>query len=149
VKQTNIILNRLKIIYVLALGLGTLLIAPTHIFPSPYFMYARFPTHLETMEPFFELKWPATFEIYHNVLYVLSIIIALNGIGILMFPKFKNLTIFISIFGLIIFLLIAAFFFFIFIKVKILTAITFGLYSSILLFMELLILKAFVNQKAA
>lgn len=148
-KQKNIFLDRLKLYYVLTLGLGTFLISPTHIFPPPYFMYARFPTYLKTMESLFGLHWPMTFEIYHYVLYVLGIVIALNGIGILLLPKHKKITNLVSIIGGILFLLIMMFFFFIFTKVNFLTAFIFGLYSAILLFMELLIFKASVNQKAA
>jgi hypothetical protein len=147
VKQ-NRIFERLKIIYVLVLILGAIIIAPTHIFPQPTFMYARFPHYLEMMGPFLGISWPASFEIYHCILYVLGIVIILNGIGILSFPKLKKITVFSSVTGVFLFLLIALFFFLKFISVNISTAITFGLYSIILLVMELLIFRASVNQKA-
>jgi hypothetical protein len=149
VRKKNNILGQLKLFYVLTLGLGTFLIAPTHIFPPPYFMYARFPTYLKTMESLFGFRWPMTFEIYHYVLYVLGIVIALNGIGILFLPKYKKITNLLSVIGGILFSLIMMFFFFIFTKVNFPTAVIFGLYSAILLFMELLIFRASANQRVA
>lgn len=147
--EKNKLPEQLKFFYVLLLSLGTFIIAPTHIFPPPAFMYARFPTYLKTMGPFFGLHWPVTFEIYHYVLYILGIVIALNGIGILILPRFRKITNIVSIIGVILFSLIIIFFFFIFTKVNTLTAVIFGLYSAILLLMEILIFKISLSRKVA
>jgi len=148
-KQKDKMIERIKIIYLCVLALGALIIAPTHLFPQPYFMYARFPHYLEMMGPFLGITWPESFELYHCILYVLGIIISLNGVGILFFPKFKKLTIFSSIIGAVLFSLMILFFFFKFITVNLSTAIVLGFYSIILLTMEVLILKVVTRQKAA
>jgi len=144
--KKNRIIERLKIIYLLALALGAAIIAPTHIFPQPYFMYARFPHYLEKMGPFLGITWPESFELYHRILYLLGITISLNGIGILSFPKLRKVTIFSSLAGMLIFFLMILFFFFKFINVNISDAVVLGIYSIILLTMEALIFKA-VRQK--
>lgn len=148
-KKKNKIFEKIKILYILVFALGTIIIAPTHIFPSPTFMYARFPHYLELMEPFFGFSWPATFEIYHYILYVLAIIVTVNASGVLFYPRFKNVTIFSLIIGAFLFSLIILFFFFRFININAPTAIAYGFYSVSLLTVDLLTLKAFVKQKAA
>ena len=146
--KKNRIIERLKVIYLLVLALGAAIIAPTHIFPQPYFMYARFPHYLEKMGPFLGITWPESFELYHRILYLLGITISLNGIGILAFPKLKKVTVFSSLAGMLIFLLMILFFFFKFITVNAPNSIVLGIYSIILLIMEVLIFKA-VRQKEA
>ena len=145
--KKNKIIERLKVIYLLVLVLGAAIIAPTHIFPQPYFMYARFPHYLEKMGPFLGITWPESFELYHRILYLLGITIGLNGIGILAFPKLKKVTVFSSLAGMLIFLLMILFFFFKFINVNVPDAVVLGLYSIILLVMEMLIFKVITEQK--
>jgi prepilin signal peptidase PulO-like enzyme (type II secretory pathway) len=147
-KQKDKIIDRIKVIYILVLALGATIIAPTHIFPQPYFMYARFPHYLEKMGPFLGITWPESFELYHRILYLLSITISLNGIGILSFPRLKKVTVFSSLAGILIFLLMILFFFFKFINVNAADAVVLGVYSIILLTMEVLIFKS-VRQKEA
>lgn len=139
-------LRGLKIFYLFVFFLGAIIIAPTHIFPPPTFMYARFPHYLEKMGPFLGFSWPATFEIYHYVLYVLAIIGSLNVLGIMFYPKFKNAAIFSSLIGLFLIGLMALFFFFVFLNVNAPTAITYGFYSVILLSVDLLTFKALINK---
>lgn len=140
-KQKRNKIKQLEVFYLLIIALGILIIAPTHIFPQPTFMYARFPHYLELMGPFLGLAWPKTFEIYHNILYILATIISLNGLGLVSYPLFKKLTIFSSIIGMFVFSLMILFFFLVFITVNTSTAVTFGLYSLILLALELLIFR--------
>jgi hypothetical protein len=142
VNKKNKVPERIKVLYVLMFTLGAIIIAPTHIFPQPYFMYARFPHYLELMKPFLGISWPASFEIYHYMLYVLAITTSLNALGVLAYPRFKNITILSSLFGLCLFSLMILFFFFKFIDVHASTAIIFGLYSVILLIVDLLTFKA-------
>jgi len=144
--KKNKIIERLKVIYLLVLALGAAIIAPTHIFPQPYFMYARFPHYLEKMGPFLGITWPESFELYHRILYLLGITIGLNGIGILAFPRLKKVTVFSSLAGMLVFLLMILFFFFKFINVNVPDAVVLGIYSIILLITEVLIFKA-VRQK--
>lgn len=141
-KQKQKLLEKLKLYYVLVFILGALIIAPTHIFPQPYFMYARFPHYLETMGPFFGLKWTMTFEIYHYALYVLGATICLNALGVLFYPKLNKITIATSVLGIIMFSLMILFFFVKFIEVNFYTAIAFGLYSMVLLFLSLFTFRA-------
>jgi hypothetical protein len=110
-------------------------------------MYARFPHYLEMMGPFLGMRWPGTFEIYHRVLYLLAAIISLNGLGLVFFPKFKKLTIFSSILGIIMFSLMVLFFFLKFVSVNTPDAVVIGLYSLILLIMEIMISAALTKQK--
>lgn len=140
-------LMKLKIFYILIFGLGIALVAPTHIFPIPTFMYARFPYYLETMPPLFGVKWPMTFEIYHYVLYILGIIISLNALGILIYPKLKNVAILSSIIGVFLISLIILFLFLIFFKVNMTTTITYGIYSLFLLIVDLLTFKFLIASK--
>ena len=144
--KKNKIIERLKVIYLLVLALGAAIIAPTHIFPQPYFMYARFPHYLEKMGPFLGITWPESFELYHRILYLLGIIISLNGIWILAFPRLKKVTVFSSLAGMLVFLFMILFFFFKFINVNVPDAVVLGIYSIILLITEVLIFKA-VRQK--
>ena len=99
-------LEQLKIFYVFVFILGAIIIAPTHLFPQPFFMPFRFPYYLEKMRPFLGISWPLSFEIYHFVLYALAIIVSLNVLGILLYPRFKNVGIFSSLIGIFIFSLI-------------------------------------------
>jgi hypothetical protein len=135
-------IEQLKLFYVIAFVLGAIIIAPTHIFSPPSFMYARFPTYLKTMGPFLGISWPTSFELYHNVLYVLGIIISLNAIGILIYPKFKIITKISSLISIFLFSLIVLFFFVKFINVNAITAIVFGTYSSTWLILSSLTFKA-------
>lgn len=140
-------LEQLKVFYLLVFGLGIALVAPTHIFPMPAFMYARFPHYLEMMPPLFGVKWPMTFEIYHYVLYILGVIISLNALGILVYPKFKNVAILSSIIGGFLISLIILFLFLIFLKVNVATTIAYGLYSLFLLTVDLLTFKFLIAGK--
>lgn len=141
-KQKDNELEQLKSLYLFILILGALIIAPTHIFPQPTFMYARFPHYLEMMGPFLGFSWPATFEIYHYVLYILAIIGILNVLGIISYPKFKKITIASSLTGIIFIFLVILFLFFKFISVNALTAIIYGFYSIILLITNILTFKS-------
>jgi hypothetical protein len=137
-KKKNKTLEQLKLFYVLVFALGALIIVPTHIFPQPYFMYARFPHYLEQMKPFLGTSWPMTFEIYHYVLYILGLILSFNALGILIYPKLKKIVLITSFIAVFLFLLITIFFFFKFTTVKFSTAIIFGLYSTVLSLLSLL-----------
>lgn len=143
-------MKQLKVLYLFIFILGAVIIVPTHIFPPPAFMYARFPHYLEMMKPFLGFSWPATFEIYHYVLYVLAIIGSLNVLGIISYPKFKKIAIASSLTGIFLFSLIVLFFFVKFISVNLPTAIIYGLYSIILLTADILTFKALMlGQKEA
>lgn len=135
------IFKRLETLYLLIIALGVLIIAPTHLFPQPNFMYARFPHYLKKMGPFFGLKWPATFEIYHYILYVFIATVSINVFGIVFYPKIKKLTVFSSIIGMFLFFLTTVFFFFKLITINFLTAIIYGLYSLILFIANILTFK--------
>lgn len=145
-KQKNKILEQLKISYLLVFVLGALIIAPTHVFPPPTFMYARFPHYLEIMGSFLGVSWPMTFEIYHYVLYALAIIGSLNILGII-FPKFKKAALASSFIGLFLISLMVLFFFFVFLEVNASTAITYGFYSVVLLTVNLLTFKALITER--
>ena len=134
-------LEQLKIFYVFVFILGAIIIAPTHLFPQPFFMPFRFPYYLEKMRPFLGISWPLSFEIYHFVLYALAIIVSLNVLGILLYPRFKNVGIFSSLIGIFIFSLMVLFFFFKFISVNASTAILYGFYSLVLLIANILTFK--------
>ena len=135
-------LERLKPFYLLVFSLGALIIAPTHISPQPYFMYARFPHYLETMPAFLGISWPVTFEIYHYVLYALIIIVSFNALGIIFYSKFKRAAIISSAIGLFLISLMTLFFFFIFIRVNFPNAIIYGSYSVVLLIVDWFTFKA-------
>ena len=140
-KRKHKIFERLQILYLLVFFLGALIIAPTHIFPPPSFMYARFPHYLELMGPFFGLSWPDTFDVYHYVLYILGITLSLNALGVVFYPKLKNIATFSSAVGFFLFSLLIIFFFFKFITVNASTSIVFGLYSLALLITSFLTFK--------
>lgn len=149
-KEKNKTFEQLKKLYLFVFVLGAVIIAPTHLFPSPTFMYARFPHYLETMGPFLGVSWPATFEIYHYGLYALAIIGILNVLGIIFYPKFKQTTLVSSLMGLFLMILIVLFFFFVFVNINVPTALTYGLYSVVLLIVDFLTFKALViRQKVA
>ena len=140
-------LERLKVLYLLAFILGAIIIAPTHIFPQPYFMYARFPHYLEMMPPFLGVSWPMTFEIYHYVLYALIIIASFNVLGIIFYSKFKRAAIVSSLIGLLLITTMVLFFFFIFIRVNFPNAIIYGSYSVVLLIVDWLTFKALIIRR--
>jgi|SRR3989344_826525 len=140
-------LEQLKFLYLLVFVLGALIIAPTHIFPPPNFMYARFPHYLEMMKPFLGFSWPTTFEIYHYVLYALVIIGSLNALGIIFYPKFKQITLISSLIGLFLISSIVLFFFFKFINVNAPTAIIYGLYSVVLLIADFLTFQTLITRQ--
>ena len=140
-------LERLKIFYLLVFILGALIITPTHIFPQPYFMYARFPHYLEMMPPFLGVIWPMTFEIYHYVLYALIIIASFNVLGIIFYSKFKRAAIVSSLIGLLLITTMVLFFFFIFIRVNFPNAIIYGSYSVVLLIVDWLTFKALIIRR--
>lgn len=143
-------LESLKLLYLLIFVLGVILIAPTHLFPPPYFMPLRFPHYLEMMKPFLGISWPASFKIYHNLLYILGVIISLNVLGIVFYPKLKKIAIFSSIIGIFLFSLIILFFFFVFLSVNALTSVIYGFYFIALLIVNILTFKALTRgQKAA
>ena len=140
-------LEQLKFFYLSVLILGALIIAPTHIFPPPNFMYARFPHYLEMMGHFLGISWPTTFEIYHYVLYALVIIGSLNALGIIFYPKFKQITLISSLIGLFLISSIVLFFFFKFINVNAPTAIIYGLYSVVLLIADFLTFQTLITRQ--
>lgn len=149
-KQENKRMKQLKLFYLFTFILGGLIVAPTHIFQPPTFMYARFPHYLEKMGPFLGVSWPLTFEIYHYVLYMLAIVGSINVAGILFYPKFKKTAIASSLTGIILTAVMSLFLFFPFMKVNISTSITYGSYSVILLMVNLLTFKALaIEQKEA
>lgn len=88
-----------------------------------------------------------SFEIYHYVLYVLAIIGSLNALGAIFHPKLNKAVIASSFTGVIVIPLMILFFFFQFIKVNVPAAIVFGLYSVILLIVDILTLKTFIGTK--
>lgn len=137
--------KQLKILYLFVFVLGAILILPTHIFPQPYFMYARFPHYLEMMKPFLGVGWPATFEIYHYILYALAIIGSINAIGIIFYSKLKKIAFISSFLGLTLISLIILFLFFVFVNVNFSTAIIYGLYFAVLLIVDFLTLKLLIT----
>ena len=149
-RQKNKALEQLKIFYLFVFILTAFIIAPAHIFAPPAFMYTRFPHYLELMGPFLGLSWPLSFDIYHYILLALAIIISFNVLGIIFYPKFKKLAIFSSLTGIFLISLIILFFFFKFTSVNASTAVIYGLYSVVLLIVDILTLKAFIpRQKEA
>jgi len=139
----------LKLFYLFILALTAILVVPTHIFPQPYFMSFRFPYYLEMMPIFLGVSWPMTFEIYHYVLYALAIIGSFNVLGIIFYPRFKQITLFSSLVGLFLISLMVLFFFFVFLRVNHSTAIIYGLYSVVLCIANFLTFKAFIAGKEA
>lgn len=145
-KQKNKKLEQLKSFYLFVFILGALIIVPTHIFPQPAFMYARFPHYLEMMGPFMEVSWPMTFEIYHYVIYAFIIIGSLNVLGVV-YSKFKHVAIASSLVGLLLMSLIVVFFFFVFINVNAATAFIYGIYSMALLIVNILTFKILLRRE--
>lgn len=146
-KQKNKKLEQLKFFYLSAFILGFLIIAPTHIFPPPTFMYARFPRYLEMMRSFLGFSWPATFEIYHYALYALAIIGALNVMGIIFYPMLRRIAAASSLTGVIFTSLIVLFFFLQFINVNVLTAVIYGSYFTVLLIANILTFKILIKKQ--
>ena len=145
-KQKFSELKALKLYYLFILILTIILVLPTHIFPIPSFMPLRFPHYLEMMKPFLGISWPATFEIYHYVLYALTIIGSLNVLGIIFYPKLRYAVLFSSLIGIFLIIPIILFLFFIFINVNASTAVIYGLYFIVLLIVDLLTFNA-IRQK--
>lgn len=143
-------LGLLKLYYLFILILTFILVVPAHLFPPPYFMPLRFPHYLEMMGPFLGVSWPLSFEIYHYGLYALAIIGSLNILGIFFYPKLKKLPVFSSLIGLFLIIPMVLFFFLIFLNVNAPTAIIYGLYSVVLLIIDVLTFKVLImRQKEA
>lgn len=138
-------IEQLKFFYLLVFVLGALIIVPTHIFPPPTFMYARFPHYLEMMKPFLGISWPMTFEIYHWIILIIGVIGVINVLG-LVFGNMKSLAKLSSFLGLFLFSLIILFFFFVFLKVNAPTAIIYGQYCVVLLIVDILTFKALLRK---
>lgn len=141
------LLSKLKIFYLFVLILGTIIIAPTHLFPQPYFMYARFPHYLEMMPPFLGASWPMTFEIYHYVIYAFIIIGSLNVLGIVFYPKFKKAALLSSAIGIFFISSLVLFFFFVFLSVNAPTALIYGIFSVTLLIVDILTFKILLRRE--
>ncbi len=139
--------EQLKFLYLFIFILSTILIIPTHIFPQPYLMPFRFPHYLETMGPFWGIRWPMSFEIYHYVIYALIVIGSLNILGIFFYPKLNKIASVSSLCGIFLFSLMILFFFFIFINVNLSTAIIYGFYSVVLLFADVLTFEILINKR--
>lgn len=145
--KTHNSLRGLKFLYLFILILTFFLVAPPHLFPSPYFMPLRFPHYLETMGPFFGVSWPMSFEIYHYTLYALVTIASLNALGILLYPKLRYAALFSSLFGIFLIPPMILFFFFVFININALTAIIYGQYCVILLIVDILTFKTLLRKQ--
>ncbi len=146
-RQENKRMKHLKLFYLFTFILGGLIVAPTHIFEPPTFMYARFPHYLEKMPLLFGVSWPMTFKIYHYVLYALAVIASLNVLGIIFYPRFKQIALTSSLIGLFLMPLMVLFFFFKFTDVNASTAIVYGFYSVVLLIVNLLTFKALITER--
>lgn len=129
--------SKLKFLYLLIFIITAILVLPPHLFPTPYLMFLRFPTHLESMGSFLSVSWPVTFEIYHWGLVVLTLIVSLNALG-LTFSKARSIAKVSSLLGLFIIAFIFLFFLFPFMKVSISTAIIYCIYFLFLLIVDLL-----------
>lgn len=140
-------LRKLISMYIFIIALAIILVGPPHLSPPPLFMPFRFPHYLEMMNPFLGISWPITFRIYHYTLYSLALIGSLNVLGIIFYPKFKKLAIFSSLIGIFLILLIILFFFFKFISVNVSTAIVYGLYSVVLLIVDILTFKTLIKER--
>lgn len=145
-KQKASQLKSIKLLCLFIFILTIILVAPTHIFPIPYFMPFRFPHYLEMMKPFLGISWPMTFEIYHLVLLILAIIGSVNVLGIVFYPKYRLLIRTSSLAGLFLTFTMSLFFLFLFIEVNPPTAIIYGLYSLLLLIANLLTLNVAVRR---
>jgi len=139
------IFERLEVLYLLIFILGAIIIVPTHLFPPPTFMYARFPHYLELMGPFLGIIWPTTFKIYHITLYILAIVLSFNVLGIVLHPRLKKNAAFFSLIGIFLLSLITLFLFFKFVSVNFLTGIIYGLYAVILLIANVLTYKVLLS----
>lgn len=139
-------LESLKILYLSIFVLTAVFVALTHLLPQPLFMPFRFPHYLEMMRPFLGISWPMSFEIYHYVLYTLAIIGSLNALGILFYPKFKQMALISSLTGLFLIPLMVLFLFLQFIKVNPLTAVIYGFYCVALLIVDWLTFKALTKE---
>lgn len=139
-------MKQLKIFYLLVFVLGAIIIIPTHLSAPPAFMYARFPHYLEMMKPFLGVSWPATFEIYHYVIYTLIALASFNVLGILFYPKLNKITLTSSLIGIFLLSLIILFFFFVFTSVNASTAVIYGLYFVVLLIVDILTFKALIKK---
>lgn len=139
-------LRNLLHLYLFILILTLILVFPAHLLSQPYFMPFRFPHYLEKMQPFLGISWPLTFEIYHLVLLTIGAIGVINVLG-LFFGNVKSIAKFSSLIGLFLFSLMVLFFFFIFIGVNAPTAVIYGLYSAVLLIVDLLTLKALIKKE--
>jgi len=139
-------LKKLIPLYIFVVILTTILIAPSHVFPQPYFTPFRFPHYLEMMPAFLGFSWPMTFEIYHYALYALAIIGSFNVLGIF-YPRFKQIAFASSLIGLFLIIPMVLFFFFVFINVNVSTAIIYGLYFVVLLIVDWLTFKGLIKQR--
>ena len=138
--------RKLLLLYLFIFAVTIALVSPAHLFPIPYFMFLRFPHYLEMMPPFLGFSWPTTFEIYHYILYSLVIIGSFNLMGIIFYPKLKQIATISSLIGLFLIPLMILFFFFIFISVNASTSIIYGFYSVTLLIVDWLTFKAFIKR---
>lgn len=145
--EKKIKLKKLTFLYILIIALTISLVGPPHIFPQPYFMPLRFPHYLEQMKPFLGVSWPMSFQIYHYAIYSLIIIGTINILGIFFYPKFRRIVLISSGIGVILFSLMALFFFFKFINVNASTAIAYGLYSAALLIVNSLTFRAVIKKQ--
>src|SRR3990167_8295821 len=98
--EKKIKFEKLLLSYLFIFVITIVLVAPAHLFPIPYFMPFRFPHYLEMMKPFLGVSWPMTFEIYHYVLYALVVIGSFNILGVLLYPKLKQIATTSSLIGL-------------------------------------------------
>lgn len=142
-------MKQLKILYIFVLALTFILVVPPHLFPQPLFMPLRFPHYLEMMKPFLGVSWPMSFKLYHYALYSLAIIGSLNVLGIIFYPKLNRIAFVSSLSGIFLIFPMILFFFFVFLNINAPTAFIYGLYSVILLVVNLLTFKALTRQKEA
>lgn len=140
------LLKLLKLYYLLIFILTFILVLPAHLFPLPFFMPLRFPHYLEIMGTILGISWPMSFEIYHYALYALALVGSLNILGIISYPKLRYAALFSSLIGIFLISLMVLFFFFIFIRVNVLTAIIYGQYCVILLTIDILTFKTLLRK---
>ena len=145
-KNRNTKLKQLKLLYIIIFITTIILVAPTHLFPPPTFMYARFPHYLEMMGTFLGISWPLTFDIYHLVLIILSIIVSFNILGIFFYPKLRLTAQISSFLGLILLTLIFLFFFFVFMRVDANLSLVYSFYALLLLFVDALTFSLFTKK---
>ncbi len=147
--KQKIKLRKLMPLYIFIISLTIILVGPPHLFPPPSFMPFRFPHYLEMMRPFLGVSWPATFEIYHYVIYSFIIIVSLNVLGIIFYPKVRKIAIMSSLVGLFLTSSMVLFFFFVFLSVNPPTAMIYGIYSVVLLIVDILTFKALIMPRTA